>query len=180
MARKTVENTGFIDIQQLISLNHGDYKFTVQGIEGILSVNDDLFLIDNQIIYKSKTNVGYGIRYWFVCPGCRNNCKRLYKPSIQSHWLCRKCHSLTYRKSQLSGNEFKYITRQIRELQDELGVSKENYWPCFPDLIVDADIEWLPLYKPKHMRWETFRRKREQLELMIIRRVELWLQKVKL
>lgn len=176
MARKTVEGTRFIDIQQLISVEHGDYKYTIQGFEGTLSVNDNLFLIDNQIIHRTITKVGYGYRSWFICPSCENKCKRLYRPSNTAYWLCRKCHSLTYTKSQLSGNEFEYITRQIRELQDELGVSKDNYWPCFPDLIIDADVEWLPLYKPKHMRQETFERKRIQLELMIKRRVELWLQ----
>lgn len=77
-------------------------------------------------------------------------------------------------KSRLSGNEFEYVTRQIRELQLELEVSEDNCTTCYPT-IVDTDIEGLSLFKQKYMRQKTFDAIREELEWLIIERLRLWI-----
>lgn len=177
MARKRVENTTHIDVQQVLGLEHGEiYTFSSSKVQVAIATLDDVCVINGTRVYFSTTKNGFGTRKWFVCPSCSCNTKRLYLPDDRAEWACRKCHQLTYTKSQISGNEFRYVTLQIRELQHELEVSEDNNWPCFPRSVVDADIEWLPIYKPKYMRWKTYEDKRLILELMIIRRVELWVK----
>jgi len=181
MARKRVENTAYIDIQDVISLDRGElYNFDfLNGIKTTGIVYENYCVVGNQRVQFSTTKNGFGYRKWFVCSGCKKNFKRLYMPLSVNVLGCRNCHKLTYIKSQLSGNDFAYVTRMIRELQFELEVSEENYWPI-DGAITNNSIEWLPMYKPKNMRWETFTRKRELLELMIVTRIRIWLEKAKM
>ena len=42
-----------------------------------------------------------GLVRWFICPACRNRVGKLYLPSGEAVFLCRKCHDLAYRAQQL-------------------------------------------------------------------------------
>jgi hypothetical protein len=42
-----------------------------------------------------------GLVRWFICPACRNRVGKLYLPSGEAVFLCRKCHNLAYRAQQL-------------------------------------------------------------------------------
>ena len=42
-----------------------------------------------------------GLVRWFICPACRNRVGKLYLPSGEAVFLCRKCHDLVYRAQQL-------------------------------------------------------------------------------
>lgn len=43
-----------------------------------------------------------GRRWWFVCPQCSARVGLLHLPSNSYHFLCRKCHNLSYESSQSS------------------------------------------------------------------------------
>ena len=42
-----------------------------------------------------------GLVRWFICPACQNRVGKLYLPSGEAVFLCRKCHYLAYRAQQL-------------------------------------------------------------------------------
>ena len=42
-----------------------------------------------------------GLVRWFICPACQNRVGKLYLPSGEAVFLCRKCHDLAYRTQQL-------------------------------------------------------------------------------
>ncbi len=42
-----------------------------------------------------------GLVYWFLCPGCGRRKRKLYLPTGEAVFLCRKCHDLAYRAQQL-------------------------------------------------------------------------------
>ena len=42
-----------------------------------------------------------GLIRWFICPACQNRVGKLYLPSGEAVFLCRKCHDLAYRAQQL-------------------------------------------------------------------------------
>lgn len=42
-----------------------------------------------------------GFVKWFVCPACQDRVGRLYLPTCEAVFLCRKCHDLAYRAQQL-------------------------------------------------------------------------------
>ena len=42
-----------------------------------------------------------GLVRWFICPACQNRVGKLYLPSGNAVFLCRKCHDLGYRAQQL-------------------------------------------------------------------------------
>ncbi|WP_391119379.1 hypothetical protein [Psychrobacillus sp. L3] len=179
MAQGIVEHAVYMDIQQIKDLENGTYHVKNTYKSEHFKAHNGTFLFENgQTIQCSTTEVGYGVRTWFECPSCFRNTKRMYQAKRSDLWKCRECHKLVYVKSRLSGNQFEYVTRQIRELQHELKVSRDNYWPCFPNCIVDADIEWLPIIKPKYMRQSTFDELRLKLEFLIAERVRLWLAMV--
>lgn len=168
-----------MDIQDFANLDSGYYKASVraEGYKSVLIVDEGKYILDGQKLLTSTTKVGYGERKWFICPNCSRNTKRLYLPHGAYSWECRECHNLIYNSSRLSGNEFEYVTMQIRRLQNKLGVTKNNHWPCLG--LTDASIEWLPMYKPKGMRWKTFEMEREKLKFLIIKRTKLWMSMCK-
>lgn len=179
MAQGIVEHAAYIDIQQMKDLENGTYHIKNPYKNEHFNAYKGTFMFGNgQSIHCSTTEVGYGERTWFECPSCFRNTKRLYKPKQSDLWKCRECHQLVYMNSRLSGNQFKYVTRRIRELQNELEVTEENSWPCFPNGVVNADIDWLPIFKPKYMRWYKYEALRFQLEMLIYERVRLWMAMV--
>ena len=42
-----------------------------------------------------------GLVRWFICPACQNRVGKLYLPSGEVVFLCRKCHDLAYQAQQL-------------------------------------------------------------------------------
>ena len=42
-----------------------------------------------------------GLIRWFICPACQNRVGKLYLPTGEAVFLCRKCHDLGYRAQQL-------------------------------------------------------------------------------
>lgn len=42
-----------------------------------------------------------GLVRWFICPACQNRVGKLYLPSGETVFLCRRCHGLAYRAQQL-------------------------------------------------------------------------------
>jgi hypothetical protein len=45
----------------------------------------------------TRANLGFGLRYWFLCPRCSRRVAILFKPSSRADFWCRECHNLTYR-----------------------------------------------------------------------------------
>jgi hypothetical protein len=58
-------------------------------------------LRQNVTLSTSLTPKG-GVRWWLVCPKCHGNRAKLHLPMHGDSFLCRSCHSLTYRSCQES------------------------------------------------------------------------------
>ena len=54
-----------------------------------------------EIVIVSTASNLEGLVRWFICPACRNRVGKLYLPSGEDVFLCRKCHDLGYRAQQL-------------------------------------------------------------------------------
>lgn len=175
MTLPLVEHTPYIDIQDLKGLENGQYKAGGKGFRGPLVVASGKYILGNQKLRTATTKVGYGERIWFVCPSCSRNTKRLYILDFAPIWKCRECHQLIYKKSRLSGNEFRYVSERIRRIQSQFDMT--NSYPYLG--LTDCEIEKVPLFKPKYMRQEKFDALREELEWLIIQRCKLWLAMVK-
>ena len=176
MARKTVEGTRFLDIQQFTKLKNGIYSISDYEHNASITVRNDYVAIGNQQIYKTKTKVGYGERTWFICPICDCNTKRIYKPTLRLTWACRKCQELTYTKSQLSGNKLEYIDFQIRKIQSQFDMTHAYQYGGLPGCI----YEQIPLLKPRYMRWERFYELQNELKRLINKRIDAWVGLLKL
>ena len=59
----------------------------------------------------TKPHLG-GVRWWFTCPMCGERVGKMYLPRKGGLFACRKCHSLTYKSSQLAKN----LTSRTRSL----------------------------------------------------------------
>jgi len=179
MKRGIVETTVNIDVQDICYLKESTCTFQSQPYKVIVEVikQHKLIKIEHQLVHLTSSRVGYGKRYWFECPSCCERTKKLYITASRHVWRCRKCHNLTYFKSNLSGNEFRYVDYQIQVLQKELQVTKENSYSLLG--ITDIMIERVPIFKPRYMRQTKFDDKKLILELMICRRVELWMRSIR-
>lgn len=65
-----------------------------------------------------------GFVRWFICPACQNRVGKLYLPSGEAVFLCRKCHGLAYRAQQLRA--FRKPARQ--RLKPETKKRTEEDW----------------------------------------------------
>jgi hypothetical protein len=100
----------------------------------------------------TKCNYG-GKRPWFLCPGCTKRVGKLYlKNGI---FRCRKCNDLTYKRCQISGNDFSVITERMYELADRLQLKDFK--------VYELDRNY---FKPKGMHQKTFYKLSEELELL--------------
>jgi len=54
-----------------------------------------------QIMLVSTPGNAGGYVRWFLCPGCKKRVGKLWLPSGEAVFLCRKCHDLGYRAQQL-------------------------------------------------------------------------------
>lgn len=57
----------------------------------------------------SKSNLGKGFVFWFVCNLCNRRVKYLYFPPNSTILACRNCHRLTYDKQKESKKMRAYI-----------------------------------------------------------------------
>ena len=51
-------------------------------------------------VVSTASNLDGFVR-WFICPGCKYRVGKLYLPTCEVAFLCRKCHDLAYRSQQL-------------------------------------------------------------------------------
>lgn len=172
MRKRTVEETRYFHINDV--KDHLDNKTFIgkwaNGESVGVATKQDYIILAYRMgkrkvktrVNIDKTKVGYGLRTWFNCPSCNKRTAKLY--IVSGYFACRKCHDLTYTTCQKSGNTLDYLTWKIRQQQRKLGMNSK------------ADIHDLPIFKPKYMRWETFQRERQRLEIMIIQRVNEWLK----
>jgi len=86
-----------------------------------------------------------GERPWFRCPGqgCNRRCAILYGGEV---FVCRECRDLTYRRCQISGDDFKVARHKARKLANRYDGDVD----CEPFL-------WSLASKPKGMHWDTWR-----------------------
>jgi hypothetical protein len=72
-----------------------------KGIEsGKVSLQIADRYIQDVVIVCTLSNLK-GFVKWFICPSCQNRVGKLYLPSREVVFLCRKCHDLAYRAQQL-------------------------------------------------------------------------------
>jgi hypothetical protein len=83
-----------------------------------------------------------GSRPWWRCTGCGGRAAVLFRPA--GHYACRQCHGIVY-GSQLEGLMDRAL-RRAQRVRRRLGGSADMSVP-FP-------------WKPKWMRWRTYRRLR--------------------
>lgn len=108
MARQRVEETKFIDVKSMEGLELLTiYKIKLNRTHRrhFLRWYGDFYTIDMQMVTLTSTMTGFGVRKWFVCPGCSKKVKRLYRPEYEYDWACRCCHKLSYTSSQLSSRK---------------------------------------------------------------------------
>ena len=60
----------------------------------------------------TKSNLGKGFVFWFICNVCSKRVKFLYFPPNSQVLACRRCHRLTYEKQ----NESKRFRSLVRDL----------------------------------------------------------------
>lgn len=63
--------------------NHGEFSYSEPN---------------NIKLTYSKSNLGRGFVYWFICNLCGRRVKYLYFPPNSTILACRNCHRLTYEK----------------------------------------------------------------------------------
>lgn len=55
----------------------------------------------SSVVKLDKTSPFFGgVRWWFVCPSCKQRVAKLYFPFGYDRFLCRHCHGLTYQSCQ--------------------------------------------------------------------------------
>ena len=176
MAKRILESSQYLDIQQFVTLKDGYYTLNFRNGSYSVRKSKGMYWIEGQRFYTSKTTVGYGERTWFVCPLCDCNVKRLYIPHNHANIACRTCNNLTYYKSRVSGNELEYVTHQIEQIQKLFDMSHSYQYGGLPGCV----YEQIPLVKPKYMRWKQFYELQNELKRLINKRIDAWMRSLKL
>lgn len=115
----------------------------------------DYEVYDRKIAYRvpvewTECNFG-GFRPWFRCPGivdgeeCNRRVEKIYRPPKNTHFLCRHCHDVTYRSSNVSGNPWKTAGLKMRKIEEKLAKKAKS-----------DDYNPKGLGKPKDMHWQTY------------------------
>jgi hypothetical protein len=65
-------------------------------LEGFTASRDNKF-VQTISFHKTPSNLGFGFRYWLLCPRCGRKVVNLYFPPYGHKYLCRSCHNLTYK-----------------------------------------------------------------------------------
>ena len=107
--------------------------------------------VNRYLIAWSHCNYG-GQRPWFVCYNCGQKVGKLYKLHIRSPFWCRRCHNLTHKSSQISGDNFSQAIHKIETLKRKLKARGREIAAASP----------IPS-KPKGMHWSTYFNILEQL-----------------
>lgn len=129
------QETGWIRIECLNGGVRLVYRFRRGGDEW-QDVSEFVPLIE------TATQFG-GTRQWFECLSCRRRCRILYGGS---YFRCRRCHGLKY-ETQYEPAFGRAATRALK-IRERLGC-RDGIEAPFPD-------------KPKHMRWATYLRLRDE------------------
>ena len=63
----------------------------------------------------TRSNLGKGYVFWFLCNLCSRRVKYLYVPRFTEEWACRKCHRLSYRSQRINDSKYfkNYFGRRI-------------------------------------------------------------------
>jgi len=77
-----------------------------------------------EIAIVSTTSNLEGFIKWFICPACQNRVGKLYLPTNEAIFLCRKCHDLAYRAQQLRA--FKK-PEKVREKMPKKRYTREDW-----------------------------------------------------
>ena len=83
------------DVKDLISEIEGGTTFNLKQQNG---VNTDFTEPNIVKLTYSKSNLGRGFVFWFICNLCGRRVKYLYFPPNSTVLACRSCHRLTYDK----------------------------------------------------------------------------------
>jgi hypothetical protein len=97
-----------------------------------------------EIVRLKRTRVGFGARWWCLCPGCGSRRSTLYLTTAAGAWRCRRCAQLGYLSHRLSRVERARYRR--RQLAARLGAADGR-----PS-------------KPLRMHWRTYARRLAALE----------------
>lgn len=98
-----------------------DVKALVKDIETGININlkqDNYGKVDysepnNIKLTYTKSNLGKGFVFWFICNFCGRRVKYLYFPPNSTILACRTCHRLTYDK-QNEGKRFRPLRSLYR------------------------------------------------------------------
>lgn len=83
------------DIKELISEIESGSTFNLKQEKGD---NIEYTEPNNVRLTYTKSNLGKGFVFWFICNTCRKRVKFLYFPPNSQVLACRKCHRLAYDK----------------------------------------------------------------------------------
>lgn len=61
----------------------------------------------------TKSNLGKGFVFWFICNNCNRKCRFLHMPSNNPVLACRKCHKLNYESQ--TNNDSKLIRKYMSD-----------------------------------------------------------------
>lgn len=95
--------------QKEIELNkEDDVKSFVELVKKSIKINqtigDKTTKVNPVEITYTKSNLGKGFIFWFVCNRCNSKVRHLYCPQHSEDFLCRKCHRLAYEKQNKKGD----------------------------------------------------------------------------
>jgi len=80
------------DVNRLIK---GTAEYT--NISKVLSLNNPTKPLENKVVLTyTKSNLGKGYVFWFICNQCQRRVRILYMPEFSDYNLCRICHNLQY------------------------------------------------------------------------------------
>lgn len=95
------------DVKELISEIESGTTFNLKQGNG----TDTDFTEPNRVkLTYSKSNLGKGFVFWFICNICSRRVKYLYFPPNSIVLACRNCHRLTYDK-QNESKKFRPLRR---------------------------------------------------------------------
>ena len=97
------------DVKDLISEIESGTTFNLKQQNGL----DNDYTEPNRVkLTYSKSNLGKGFVFWFMCNICDRRVKYLYFPPNSTVLACRNCHRLTYDK-QNESKRFRTLNRMF-------------------------------------------------------------------
>ena len=92
--KRLVEDTFYITAKEAAKALQKDTKI------GKISLEIAGSYIQEITVVSTASNLEGYVR-WFICPACQNRVGKLYLPTGEAIFLCRKCYDLVYRAQQL-------------------------------------------------------------------------------